>query len=43
MRQGLIINTGGILNSDSYGLKADELADKIIQKIREGKNRITLY
>ena len=30
------------LNSGNYVVKADELADKIVQKIRENKNRVVI-
>ena len=30
------------LDSGKYGIKAEELADKIVQKIRENKNRIVI-
>lgn len=31
-----------VLNSGNYVVKADELADKIVQKIRENKNRMII-
>ncbi len=42
VRQDLINKYRGILDSGTYVVKADELADKIVQKIREGKNRMVL-
>lgn len=42
VRQDLINKYRRILDSGSYVVKADELADKIVQKIRESKNHVIL-
>ena len=42
VRYDLINKYRDILNNGTYVVKADELADKIVQKIRENKNRIVI-
>ena len=42
VRYDLINKYREVLDSGSYVVKAEELADKIVQKIRENKNRIIL-
>lgn len=39
---GLPISIANILKNGSYGVKANEIADKIVQKIRENKNHLIL-
>ena len=39
VRYGLIKKYREILSNGTYRIKADELADKIVQKIKENKNR----
>ena len=40
VRYDIINKYREVLSSGNYVVKADELADKIVQKIRENKNRI---
>ena len=42
MRYDLINRYREILESGDYVVKAEELADKIVQKIRENKNRMII-
>ncbi len=43
IRQDLVNKFKNYLNEGSYEIKADEIADKIVQKIRESKNTTLLY
>ena len=42
LRYDLINKYREILDSGTYVVKAEELADKIVQKIRENKNRMVI-
>lgn len=42
VRYDLINKYREVLNNGSYVVKAEELADKIVQKIRENKNRMVI-
>lgn len=42
VRMDLVNKYRNILENGSYIVKADEIADKIVQKIRENKNRVIL-
>ena len=42
IRQDLVNKFRNVLQDGSYQVKADEIADKIVQKIRENKNRLVL-
>ena len=42
VRYDIINKYREVLSSGNYVVKADELADKIVQKIRENKNRIVI-
>ena len=42
IRMELVNKYRGILENGSYVVKAEEIADKIVQKIRENKNRVIL-
>jgi flagellar biosynthesis anti-sigma factor FlgM len=42
IRQDLVNKFRNVLQDGSYQVKADEIADKIVQKIRENKNRMVL-
>ena len=42
VRYDLINKYRDILSNGSYVVKAEELADKIVQKIREDKNRLVI-
>ena len=42
VRYDLINKYRDVLNNGSYVVKAEELADKIVQKIREDKNRLVI-
>ena len=42
VRYDLINKYRDILSNGSYVVRAEELADKIVQKIRENKNRIVI-
>ena len=42
VRYDIINKYRKVLSSGNYVVKADELADKIVQKIRENKNRIVI-
>lgn len=42
IRHELVNKFRDILKSGSYEVKANEIADKIVQKIRENKNRLVL-
>jgi len=42
MRYDLIKKYRDILDNGTYVVKAEELADKIVQKIRENKNRMVI-
>ena len=42
VRYDLINKYREVLESGTYVVKAEELADKIVQKIRENKNRIVI-
>jgi anti-sigma28 factor (negative regulator of flagellin synthesis) len=42
IRQDLVNKFRNVLQDCSYQVKADEIADKIVQKIRENKNRLVL-
>ena len=42
VRYDLINKYKKVLDSGTYVVKAEELADKIVQKIRENKNRIVI-
>ena len=42
IRQALVNKFRNILQQGSYEVKADEIADKIVQKIRENKNHMVL-
>ena len=42
IRQDLVNKFRNVLQDGSYQVKADEIADKIVQKIRENKNRRVL-
>lgn len=39
IRQDLVNRFRSVLNDGTYEVKADEIADKIVQKIKEHKNR----
>ena len=42
VRYDLINKYRDVLSKGSYVVKAEELADKIVQKIREDKNRLVI-
>ena len=42
IRRDLVNKFRNILQQGSYEVKADEIADKIVQKIRENKNHMVL-
>ncbi len=42
IRQDLVNKFRDVLQKGSYEVKADEIADKIVQKIRENKNHLAL-
>ena len=42
IRQDLVNKFRDVLQSGSYEVKANEIADKIVQKIRENKNHLAL-
>ena len=42
VRYDIINKYREVLSSGSYVVKSDELADKIVQKIRENKNRMVI-
>ncbi len=42
IRQELVNKFRNVLENGSYKVKADEIADKIVQKIRENKNSLVL-
>jgi flagellar biosynthesis anti-sigma factor FlgM len=42
IRLELVNKFRNVLQSGSYEVKADEIADKIVQKIRENKNHLAL-
>ena len=42
LRYDLINKYREVLNNGTYVVKAEELADKIVQKIRENKNRMVI-
>ena len=42
VRYDLIKKYREVLNNGTYVVKAEELADKIVQKIRENKNRMVI-
>ena len=42
VRYDIINKYREVLSSGNYVVKADELADKIVQKIRENKNRMVI-
>jgi flagellar biosynthesis anti-sigma factor FlgM len=42
IRHDLVNKFRNILKDGSYSIKADEIADKIVQKIRDDKNHLTL-
>lgn len=42
IRHELVNKFRDVLQNGSYQVKADEIADKIVQKIRENKNRLVL-
>ena len=42
IRHALVNTLRNILQQGSYEVKADEIADKIVQKIRENKNHMVL-
>jgi len=42
IRHELVNKFRDVLKSGSYEVKANEIADKIVQKIRENKNRLVL-
>jgi flagellar biosynthesis anti-sigma factor FlgM len=42
IRHDLVNKFRNILQDGTYSIKADEIADKIVQKIRDNKNHLTL-
>jgi anti-sigma28 factor (negative regulator of flagellin synthesis) len=42
IRHDLVNKFRNILQEGTYSIKADEIADKIVQKIRDNKNHLTL-
>ena len=42
IRHDLVTKFRNILQDGTYSIKADEIADKIVQKIRDNKNHLTL-
>jgi anti-sigma28 factor (negative regulator of flagellin synthesis) len=42
IRHDLVKKFRNILQDGTYSIKADEIADKIVQKIRDNKNHLTL-
>ena len=42
IRHDLVNKFRSILQDGTYSIKADEIADKIVQKIRDNKNHLTL-
>tara|TARA_Y100001960_G_scaffold4134_1_gene4501 strand:+ start:227 stop:541 length:315 start_codon:yes stop_codon:yes gene_type:complete len=42
IRHDLVNKFRNILKDGSYSIKADEIADKIVQKIRDNKNHLAL-
>ena len=42
IRHDLVNKFRDVLREGNYSIKADEIADKIVQKIRDNKNNLTL-
>ncbi|MBC8285328.1 MAG: flagellar biosynthesis anti-sigma factor FlgM [Nitrospinae bacterium] len=42
IRQDLVNKFRNVLRDGTYSIKADEIADKIVQKIRDNKNHLVL-
>ena len=42
IRHDLVNKFRNVLKDGNYSIKADEIADKIVQKIRDNKNNLTL-
>jgi flagellar biosynthesis anti-sigma factor FlgM len=42
IRHDLVNKFRNILQNGTYSIKADEIADKMVQKIRDNKNHLTL-
>ncbi len=42
IRHDLVNKFRNVLRDGNYSIKADEIADKIVQKIRDNKNHLTL-
>ena len=42
IRLDLVNKFRNVLRDDTYSIKADEIADKIVQKIRDNKNHLAL-
>lgn len=42
IRHDLVNKFRNVLRDGTYSVKADEIADKIVQKIRDNKNRLAL-
>ena len=42
IRHDLVNKFRNVLRDGNYSIKADEIADKIVQKIRDNKNNLTL-